>query len=205
MPQLPVPPLDCFENDFQHHAVEVLKDGKTMRVTSFVTLDADEWECKEDIFDLFMNFADWPLYAKRSGTGAVVFRKSVRLPDIEVEGETVIRHYSEYFVRIPVAYQLQIVQLNFNKLVPAYEGANLSLEFFLAPPSITEIPEIGPYKAKGITALHGSFHITNRSEANDYLVTIIVDVLPVYDFAASIAKDYVFNVGKSMVQGMFSY
>ncbi|MDI1451265.1 hypothetical protein [Polyangium sp. 6x1] len=205
MPKVPPTPANCFSHSAANHYPRILEDGKTIRVLSFIRQPEDDWESAQDLLDLFIDFDQWGEYAKAAGTGDIAFVTSKRLPDTVIDGHQVMQHYSEYYVKGPLGIKQHIVELNHvRRRVPPYEGAELSLEFALAPRNITEIPGIGPYKPVGVQDVRGTFHISKRPTEADYVVTIQVDVLPTQDFAPNIAISYILDVGKTMVKGMFN-
>jgi hypothetical protein len=179
--------------------------GKVVRVSLYARVY--DYESIDEIKNIYMDYAKWGEYAKKSKMDSVFFNKSIALaPKTVTENgveKTVYPHYADYVVDGPLGIDFDNRELAHNWVAETAPGADLTLMFSLAPTpySIPGVDVKGPY---GLVYKSGVLHIRYDKDEDAYYLYSITDVKPdVNEHLFGLADGPIARGIESIFKGMF--
>jgi hypothetical protein len=182
----------------------------SVTATIFAVIDAARFPDAQSLYERYVDFDQWGDFAANSGSPDVFFNASKRMPSEKDEnGKEVIKHYFSYEINSPIGFQ-KVRAVSDYRLVDAYEGAELSLEFVVNTQGQQTVPagEEPLNGAVGVKSQTGVVHAISCSTTElcgegEIMIAYNSEVRPAIDLLPSLAGPAITAGSEAILIGMF--
>ena len=182
----------------------------SVTATIFAVVDTASYPDAQSLYERYVDFDQWPDFAANSGSPDIIFNASVRMPsETDGNGNEVIKHYFDYEINSPIGFQ-KVRAVSDYRLVDAYDGASLSLEFDVRTQGPQSVPAgVEPLTgAVGVKSQTGVVHAIDCSTTElcgegQIMIAYYSEVRPAIDLLPSLAGPAITAGSEAILIGMF--
>lgn len=194
--ELPKIPVDCFDDQNYCYGNDVLDNDegrRVIRISLFAKFDGTEYSSHLELVNKFFDFPEWPAYAEDSRD--ITFKESREIDPIIVNGQKVRRHLAHYETGAPFPFRkMEVFEVANYFQLPPPNGGIISYKF---------VADMSNPQTKGIKYKVGILHLA-KTQNNDYMVYLTIDVVPSIDLLPKIAAPYIERAMMAIFTGMFN-
>lgn len=177
---------------------------KTINTKLGAIIDADDVEDEKELFNIFLDFNAWGMYAQREGSETVRFRSSRKLATKYIGNREVLRHYTHFATKAPAPLYYQWVRavINYWKIDPVHDS--LVSYRFISDKGKNQIKgEEVLFGSEGMRHYEGVLSIFFDAENMEYIVYTEFWLVPVINILPEFAIPPIERGLIALVKGMF--
>lgn len=182
----------------------------SVTATIYAVIDADQYPDAQSLYERYVDFDQWSDFAANSGSPDIFFNTSKKMAsETGADGKEVLKHYFDYEINSPIGFQ-KVRAVSDYRLVDAYDGASLSLEFVVRTQGQQKVPQgENPLTgAVGIKSQTGVVHAVDCSTTElcgdgEIMIAYYSEIRPAIDLLPSLAGPAITAGSEAILIGMF--